>query len=578
MTNLFDISNEKIIKILKELSIFYQIENIEFKSRAIDKAVHNLEALDKSLKEIYETQGFDGLKKIPGVGEGIARRIEEILKEGKLKEYEEYKKKIPIDIENLVKIEGVGPKTIASLWKALKIKNVDDLQKAAKEHKICRLPRFGEKSEQKILKGIEFYKQTSQRFLLGFIEPTVIHLKELLGSLKEVKKIEVAGSFRRRKETIGDVDLLVVAKDPDKVMDFFVNLPGVQYIYARGSTKSSIRLENGLDVDLRIVEEKSFGAALMYFTGSKEHNIELRQLALKKGYKLNEYGLFKGEKFIAGFTEEDIYEKLNMEWIPPELREARGEIEAAIEHRLPKLLKLTDLKGDLQVQTNWTDGTNSLEELVSSAIKFGLKYIAITDHTKTLAMTGGLKEEEILKQIEEINKLNRKYKGKIKILTGAEVNILPDGNLDIDEKVLAKLDFVGASVHSHFNLPKSSQTKRIVKAIENKNVDCIFHLTTRIINRRPEIEVDLEEIFKKAAQTKTLLEINAYPDRLDLKDIYIQEAKKWGVKFVIDSDAHSIYHFNFLKYGIDQANRGWCTKEDILNTLEVNEFLKRLKS
>lgn len=578
MKNIQDVSNEKIIKILKELSIFYEIENIEFKSRAIEKAIHNLEALERNLAEIYRQKGLSGLKEIPGIGEGIARRIEEILINGSLKEYEEYKKKIPIDVDNLTKIEGVGPKTIAALWKSLKIKNIEDLEKAAKEHRICHLPRFGEKSEQKILKGIEFYKQTGQRFILGFIEPVVLNLKETLASLKEVKQIEIAGSFRRRKETIGDVDILIVAQNAEKVMDFFVKMKGVNYVYAKGPTKSSVRLENGLDVDLRIVESKSWGAALMYFTGSKEHNIELRQIALKKGYKLNEYGLFKGEKFIAGRTEEEIYDKLGLDFIEPELREARGEIEAALNHRLPTLIRLNDLKGDLQIQSNWTDGTNSLEDLVEAAISAGLKYIAITDHTKSLAMTGGLNEKELLKQKEEIERLNKKYKDKIKILSGAEVNILPDGRLDIDDQVLAQLDFVGASVHSHFNLPKARQTQRILKAMENKNVDCIFHLTTRILNRRPEIDVDLEAIFKKAAQTKTLLEINAYPDRLDLKDIYIQEAKKWGVKFVINSDAHSIYHFNFLKYGIDQARRGWCQKSDVVNTLSFDNFLKNLKS
>ena len=574
MKDIKDISNEEICKILRELSIFYEIKDIEFKSRAIDKALHNIEALDKNLKDIYLEKGIDGLKEIPGIGQGIAERIEEILKTGTLLEYEKYKKEIPIDIENLIKIEGVGPKTIAALWQRLKIKNVDELEKAAKEHKICKLERFGEKSEQKILKGIEFYKSSGQRFLLGFIEPTVLEIKEYLQGFKEVKKIEIAGSFRRRKETIGDVDILVVSNEPEKVVEKFLKMKNIAYVYAKGDTKCSIKLENGLDVDLRIVEEKSFGAALMYFTGSKEHNIELRQIAIKKGYKLNEYGLFKDEKFIAGKTEEEVYAKLGLEWIPPELREAKGEIVAAQKGELPKLIDYDDLKGDLQVQTNWTDGSNSIEEMVKAAIEMNLEYIAITDHTKSLAMTGGLDEKEILKQIEEIKKLNEKYKGKIKILTGAEVNILPDGSLDIKDEILEKLDFVGASVHSHFNLDRNKQTKRIIKAIENPNVDCIFHLTTRVINRRKEIDIDLDTIFKLAAKTRTLLEINAYPDRLDIKDVYILEAKKNGVKFVIDSDAHSKMHFKFLKYGISQARRGWCEKGDIANAWPLEKFLK----
>jgi len=569
-----NLSNEEIMKILQELVIFYEIENINFKSRAIEKALHNIGALDRSLKDIYQEKGISGLEEIPGVGKGIAKRIEEIIKTGTLKEYENYKKKIPIDIENLTKIEGIGPKKIAILWEKLKIKNVEELEKAAKEHKICKISKFGEKSEEKILKGIEFYKSSGQRFILGFIEPLVMEIKDFLQSFKEVKKIEIAGSFRRRKETIGDIDILVASKEPEKVVEKFLKMKNIAYVYAKGDTKCSVKLENGLDVDLRIIDNKSFGAALMYFTGSKEHNIELRQYAIKKGYKLNEYGLFKKEKFISGASEEEVYEKLGLQWIPPELREAKGEISLAEENKIPKILGYNELKGDLQIQTNWTDGSNSIEEMVEAAIENGLSYIAITDHTKYLKMTGGLDEKEILKQVEEIKKINKKYEGKIKVLTGAEVNILPDGSLDIKDEILEKLDFVGASVHSHFNLDKDKQTKRIIRAMENPNVDCIFHLTTRIINRRKEIDVDFDAIFKVAAKTKTILEINAYPDRLDLKDNYIFEAKKYGIKFVINSDAHSKMHFKFLKYGIAQARRGWCEKDDILNAWPLDKFLK----
>jgi DNA polymerase (family 10) len=578
--------NQEVAKLLRMMASYLEMKGVQFKPQAYEKAAYSVEALDEDIEEFAKKKGEEGLMDLPGVGKSIAEKIIEYLKTGKIKELEELKKEVPVDIETLTSIEGVGPKIVYKLYKALGIKNIDDLEKACLEHKIRRLPGFGEKSEEKILKGIQFFKQGGGRAILGFIIPVV---EELVNYLKEsgfAKEVMPAGSYRRRKETIGDIDILATSDKPvsrqggpEKLMDYFVKFDGISDILAKGPTKTMVRLKIGLDADLRVVAEESFGAALAYFTGSKDHNIVMRELAIKKGWKLNEYGLFdKNGKMIAGRTEEEIYEALGLEWIPPEMRENRGEIELARQKKLPKLIDYGSIKGDLQVQTNWTDGQNSIEEMVKEAIKLGLEYICITDHTKSLAMTGGLDEEKLLKQMSEIDKLNQKYKGKIKILKGAEVNILKDGSLDIKDEVLAKLDFVGAAVHSHFNLPRSVQTERIKKAMTNPHVDCIFHPTGRVINRRPAYEVDIDEIIDYAKKTGTILEIDAYPDRLDLKDEHIKKCVGKGVKMVIDTDAHSVLHLGFLDLGVSQARRGWAESKDILNTLEYNKLIKILST
>lgn len=381
---------------------------------------------------------------------------------------------------------------------------------------------------------------------------------------------------------MGDLDILAISKNPEKVIEYFVKMPEAAHIYGKGPTKAKIRLKNGMNADLRVLKPKSFGAALQYFTGDKYHNIAVREIAIKKGYKLNEYGLFKGKKFIAGKTEEEIYKKLGLKWMPPEIRTNSGEIEAALRQAqgkpngLPKLVEYGSLRGDLQVQTSWTDGQNSIKEIAEGAKKLGLEYIVITDHTKSLAMTGGLDEKKILKQMAEIDKIQKQVSG-IKIMKGAEVNILKDGRLDIKDDVLAKLDVVGAAVHSNFNLSEKEQTQRIIKAMENPNVDVIFHPTGRVIQKREAYKVDMNAIIKAAKRTKTVLEIDAYPDRLDLKDEYIKKAVGAGVKLAVDSDAHSISHFQYLELGIAQARRGWAEKKDIINTRSWEEMLELLK-
>jgi len=574
------ITNSEIAKILREISEYLEMQDIPFKPQAYEKAAEVIEGLEEEVSEIYKNGGLKALSQIPKVGVSIAEKIEELIKTGRLKYYENLKKTLPVDLSVLTQIEGLGPKKIKKLYQVLKIRNIKDLEKAAKAGKIRNLEGFGLKSEQNILKGIEFYKKASSRYILGFEMAYIREIESRLKKLKEVEEIVIAGSVRRRKETIGDVDILIISKNPKPVMDYFVNMTDVIHVYAHGETKSAVKMKNGLDVDLRVVPKDSYGAALNYFTGSKDHNVALREIAVKKGYKLNEYGLFKGKKRIAGRTEEEIYNALGMSYIEPEIRENSGEIKAAQMNQLPKLIGYNELLGDLQVQTNWTDGANSIEEMAKAAMSIGLEYIAITDHTKRLAMTGGLDEKRIQEQWREIDSVNlkiRKQNPKFKILKGTECDILKDGSLDLPDKILAKLDVVGASVHSYFNLSRQDQTNRIKKAMANPFVDIIFHPTGRIINRRQPYEVDIDELIKFAKKTGTILEIDAYPDRLDLKDEHIRKCVEAGVKLAIDSDAHSTAHFSYLEYGLAQARRGWATKNDVINAWPLEKMLSFLK-
>ena len=576
-------SNQEVAKILYEISELLEMKDIPFKPRAYEKAALAIENLEEEVEEIYNKGGLKALKEIPGVGESIAEKIEEIIKTGHLKYYEKLKKKMPVDLEEITAVEGVGPKMVMKLYKHLGIKTLHDLEKAAKAGKIRGLEGFGEKTEQNILQGIEFLKKSQGRFVLGFVMPKIREIENRIKSLKGVKQAVVGGSIRRRKETVGDGDILVAVSSPKiakKVVDYFIHMPEVVYIYSKGETKSSVKLNNGMDFDLRVVPEESFGAALQYFTGNKDHNIVLRKIAIKKGYKLNEYGLFKGKKMIAGKTEEEVYKALGLQWMEPELRTNTGEIKAAQKNKLPKIINYNDLRGDLQIQTTWSDGASSIEEYVEEAMKLGLEYITITDHTKGLAVTGGLNEKDLEKQGKEIDRINQKLKKenkKFKILKGAEVNIKKDGSLDISDKTLKKLDVVGVAVHSGFKMPKRQMTERVIKAMKNPNADILFHPTGRVINRRPPYELDIEKIIRAAKETNTILEIDAYPDRLDLKDEHVRMAVKAGVKLSIDSDSHHVSHMRYLEFGIAQARRGWATKKDVVNAQPLDKFLKSLK-
>ena len=402
-------------------------------------------------------------------------------------------------------------------------------------------------------------------------------IENRLKNLPEVKKAVAAGSVRRMKETIGDADFLVLSNKPEETMDFFVTMPDVAKVHSKGRTKSSIKLKTGMDADIRILAEESFGAALQYFTGNKDHNIVLRRIAQKRGWKLSEYGLFQKTKQIAGETEEGVYEKLGLRWIPPELRENTGEIEAAMKNNLPNLIGYEDLKGDLQVHSNWTDGSNSIQQMAEQAKKNGLEYLVISDHSKYLAMTGGLDEKKLAKQGKEIDSINKKLKD-ITILKGVELNILKDGTLDIPNEALKTLDIASAAIHSHFDMEKDSMTKRVIKAIENPNVDVLIHPTTRQIQKREPVQLDIEKIIEASKQTGTILDIDSYPDRLDLKDENVRKAVQTGAKLGISSDAHSTIHMQYLELGIAQARRGWATAKNVVNTNKLEEFLKTLKS
>ncbi|HDN96338.1 MAG TPA: DNA polymerase/3'-5' exonuclease PolX [Thermoplasmatales archaeon] len=560
--------NQEIAKILYEIADLLEIEGVEFKPRAYRKAAQNIESLSVDIEELYKK---GQLEKIPGVGKSIAEKIKEYLETGKVKKLEELRKKIPVDIESLSAVEGLGPKMIKVLYEKLGVKNLDDLERVAKQRRIRRLKGFGEKIEKKILEGIEIARQRQHRFLLGFVLPEA---KAIMEELKPyVEKISLAGSIRRRKETIGDVDILAVSSQPEKVMDIFTSMKRVEKVLAKGITKSSVRLHGGIQVDLRIVGKESFGSALQYFTGSKEHNIEVRKIAIKLGYKLNEYGLFKGFERIAGRDEEEVYKALGMQWIPPELRENRGEVEAALNKSLPKIVEYDEVKGDLQMHTKWSDGANTIEEMIIEAKKLGHKFIAITDHVGSLKIAGGMDEEKVMEQAKEIEKLRERF-DDIYIFHGIEANIMKDGSLDVSNSLLKQVDVVLASVHSAFRMEEKEMTARVIKAIENEYVDILAHPTCRIIQKREPIKIDMEKVLEVAKDNDVIMEINAYPDRLDLNDIHTKMAIDMGVKVSIGTDAHNKEHLKFYELGTAVARRGWAKKEDVINTYSVEKLMK----
>ena len=552
--------------------------NVQFRARAYYRAADTIASLSENATDIYDKYGVNGLLEIPSVGKAIASKIEEYLKRGKMQHLEELKAKVPINIDELYGIEGMGPKTIKMFYDKLQIKNLADLEKAATEGKLKTLPGFTEKKEQDIFKQIEFFKRGKGRLIIGEVYPLVKQIEKRLQHIAGVKNAAAAGSIRRMKETIGDIDYLVAASDPEQVIDFFVKMPEVQEILGMGRAKAFVKLASGIDADLLVVPEESWGSALQYFTGSKEHSVQLRKIAISKGLRLNEWGVFKGDKRVAGTTEEEVYKILGLQWIPPEMRENTGEIEIGRQGKVPKLVEYGSLKGDLQVHSENSDGTASIEEMARGAKAFGLDYIAITDHTKSLKLAGGLEEQELLEQADKISQLNdRLREEEFRILSSAEVNIMKDGSLDIPNTVLDKLDIVGAAIHSHFNLPIETQTERLIKAAKNPSVDILFHPTGRLINKRAGYPVDIEKVIEVAKDTNTVLEIDAHYDRLDLKDEYVRMAVRNGVKLVIDSDAHHPIHYSFLTFGIAQARRGWAIQSDILNTLPADKLLNALK-
>lgn len=575
------VKNSDIAKIMRHLGFLTEVgedyANAQFRARAYYRAADTIANLSENVADVYDNGGVAALLEIPSVGKAIAAKIEEYVKTGKVRHLEELKAKVPINIDELYGIEGIGPRTIKALYDKLQVKDLVGLENAAAEGRLQTVPGFTEKKEQDIKKRIEFFRKGKGRRIIGEVYPLVKQIELRLLQAEGVHDAVAAGSVRRMKETVGDIDYLVTADDPEKVMEFFVSMPEVEEIVGRGPAKAFVRLAGGIDADLLVVPKESWGSALQYFTGSKEHSVELRKIAIAKGLRLNEWGVYKGEARVAGATEDGVYQALGLQWIPPEMRENTGEIELAKQGRLPKLVEYGSLRGDLQVHSESTDGTATMEEMARAAKEFGLSYIAITDHTKSLALASGLDENELLEQAGRIVELNDRLKGSFRILSSAEVNVMKDGSLDISSNVLDKLDIVGAAIHSNFNLPVEAQTERLVKAAKNPSVDILFHPTGRLINKREGYPVDIEKVIEVARDTGTILEIDAHYDRLDLKDEYVRMAMKKRAKLVIDSDAHHPIHYAYLVFGIAQARRGWATQMDVLNTLPADRLLKALK-
>ena len=577
------LDNRTIAGLLYETADLMEIDSADpFRIRSYRNAAEAIEGLPSPIWDVIPDQ--KKLLQIPGIGKGMAANLRELMETGKLSVQEELLKKYRPSMLELLKIQGLGPKTIQLIWSAYQVCDVAGVEALAKEGKIRTLPRMGEKAEQKILKGIEQYRNVTGRFLLDeadrIAEKIAIHLAGLPG----VEKITPAGSLRRGRETVGDLDILITGEccntpeHRDAVLDMIVKFPGIVDVLAKGENKVSFKMRSGMQVDVRLLPPESYGAAMQYFTGSKSHNVALRQRALKMGYTLNEYGLAKldGNERVAGKTEEEIYEKLGMDWIPPEMRESCGEIELSTEHKLPRILEQADIQGDVHMHTEETDGRCTIEEMIEGARKRGYKYMAITDHSKNLAMANGLDDKRALAHMSKIRKAGEKY-GDIQVFAGIEVDILADGTLDLSDEVLAQLDVVIGSVHSAFNQEPKQMTERLLRAIENPHLAALGHPTGRLLLKRDAYQFDIEAILKAAARRKVAMELNAYPDRLDLCDRHLRLAKERGVKIVINTDAHHTSHMEKIKYGVLQARRAWLTKEDVLNCLSPDRFAKAIK-
>lgn len=562
---------------MREMALFLELDDVPFKPQAYDNAAYAVSAFGRPLAELYAEGGPKALAAVSGVGKGIAERIAGMLKTGQMKDLEALREKTPIDLFALTSVGGIGAKTAHALWQALGVHNIAELKRAAERGRIRKLSHFGERSEQKILEALAFYEETTGRRPLGQVLEQAQRLEATLAEIPGVEQAKVAGSIRRHRETIGDVDLLVATHDPERVCEVFGALSEVQKVLAQGPTKTTVRLTNGMDADLRVLAPESFGAALLYFTGSKAHNVTLRKLAQKQGFKLNEYGLFHGEQRIAGKTEQEIYKALGLSFIPPELREDSGELALAQERRLPALVSASQIRGDLQVHTNWTDGTASIEAMARAARELGREYIVITDHARDLAMPRGLDEGRLKQQTQEIRELDRELDG-IRLLAGIEVNIRTDGSLDLSDEALAELDVVGAAIHTHLDQPRAEMTERVLRAIENPHVDLLLHPLCRALGQRRAIELDFERVIEACVRTGTILEVDAQPERLDLPDALVRRALEAGARIAIDSDAHSVEELRFLEtYGVGLARRGWARPAQVVNTLPVVDMLTALK-
>jgi len=566
--------NRDIAKLFFEIADILDMQGVAWKPNAYRAAARALETCSNPIEELYDRGGLNALKELPRIGEHLARKIEEYLKTGRIKEYDTLIKKIPAGAHDMLHVPGLGPQKVMRLYKELHIKGISELEKAARAGKLQKLAGFGPKSEQDILRGLTLHKTAGERKLLGLALPIAREITERLLRLPSVTHAEPAGSLRRMKETVGDIDILVISKKPEQVMNYFTTMPEVQNVLSKGPTKSTVILKDGLQADVRVLPSPSFGAALQYFTGSKEHNIQLRNLAIKKGYKLNEYGLNRKEKYVCGKTEQDIYKKLGLTWIPPELREATHEIESARTRKLPCLIELRDMHGDLHMHSTFTDGVHTIEAMARASQQRGYSYIAMTDHSKSVRIAHGMDEKKLGQYLKEIDKIQKKF--DIRILKGAEVDILPDGSLDFDNNTLKKLDIVLAAIHSRFKSTKQEMTQRILKALDNPHVNVLVHPTGRLINQREPYQVDIEKVMTRAKERGIALEIDSYPTRLDLKDAHVHMANELGCALTIDTDSHAVDHLRYMELGVATARRGWTTPQTVINTWKLPKLEKFL--
>jgi DNA polymerase (family 10) len=574
-------ANKAIADMFTEMAYMVGLEDhptSRFEVRAYENAALTLNTLQEDVSSIYEKGGIKALMELPGIGKGLAEKIVEYLKTGKVKKYLLLKEKYPIDFKGLTGIEGLGPKKIVLLYQKLGVANIKDLKDAINKHRIMDLEGFGSRSEEVLLKGISVLESSHGRMLLGETLPVAEAIVARILKSGLATKAVVAGSARRMRETVGDLDILAISDKGSRVMDLFANFEEVAGVVVKGPTKTTVRLKIGITCDLRVINstDKNFGAALQYFTGGKEHNVAVRTIAVGKGYKLNEYGLFKGKKLMPCGDEEDVYNALGMDYMPPEMRENRGEIRLAQEHKLPHLVELSDIRGDLHTHTKETDGANTIEEMAEAAMRAGFSYFATTNHTKSLRIAHGMDEKGFARFFKKVNLLNAKLDGRIKILKGAEVDILKDGSLDLDHGVLKDMDCVVAGVHSFFKMDEKEMTNRIVKAFDTGLVDILAHPTGRIINGREGYRIDIDRVAEAAERNSVALEIDSLPDRLDLGDTNIMKASKYKIMFAIDTDSHATNHFAVMRYGVGTARRGWLEKGRVLNTLDLAPLEKIL--
>lgn len=566
--------NSRVAEIFKNIARILEIKGDNpFRIRAYEKAAQNITGLTRDIQELV---GEDKLQDIPGIGRDLADKIKEVVNTGRLKAYDDLKKTIPEGLLDLLNIPSIGPKTAKLLYEKLRIKNIQELEEAIRENKLQGIFGIKEKTIENILKGIELLKRGGERMPLAQAIQVADEFVGALKKLPEVKKLSCAGSLCRQKETVRDIDILVISDKPDEVMDTFTKLSPVKEILAKGQTKSSVRTRDDVQIDCRVVEEKSFGAALLYFTGSKNFNIKLRQIAIKEGLKINEYGVFRNDKFVGGRTEEEIFKILDMAYIEPELREDTGEIELAQRFRLPALIELEDIKGDLHIHSKWSDGANTIEELVEAYQRKGYSYVAVTDHSQSLKVAGGLSYAELKKKRQEIDRINKNLKG-FRVLYGTEVDIDSAGNLDYKDEALREFDVVVAAIHTGFKQSKAQLTKRLIKACTNKYTHIIAHPTGRLRGVRDAYNLDFDQILKVSKETNTHPEINAFPQRLDLNDLNCRRAKEMGVKLAMGTDAHTTDQIETMNLGVSVARRGWLSRDDVINTLPLEKLLKAIR-